>query len=673
MDETGITFFSILDDVDRRIPSVPVQKAKLDEALSCRGDWRTIEDGQRLQFRLSQLSMSREAAQLIEAESPVDLEFNVLERIVNANELMPVSFLYKGAQAAKTVGRVNIKTTSGIAGYGTGFMISPNLMLTNHHVLENSESARHSLLEMNYRETAEGFSDSSFFRILPDQFFEASADLDFALVAVESVNEEGDRLEEYGFNRIIKESGKALVGEHVNIIQHPSAEPKQVALRNNKIIGKVDNFLHYITDTQQGSSGSPVFNDNWELVALHHAGKPARDSDGNVLLVDGSVWDGSFSGQSHIRWEANEGVRISQIFNYLDSIVSQMDAGKRTLYRNIFNVSSIGQLDEKSGRAQLDCQRVRSEDDGSTSIYLKVNVKNSNEAIGYSSVNSQAKKIVSDSGFSSEKYYDAGSDESERDDYYDEINLDQDKDTVFKDLSHLLKETHKGVLSYRSARLDYLYPLVDRREYSKLKSIYSGTLLDPEEIIARDLKILAEHHQEFISLDSLEVYSTESEKDEAVDLFEASLNFNCEHVVPQSWFEKRSPMRSDLHHLFTCESGCNSFRSNIPYWQFAPLDEALRSSCGRREGDKFEPENGYGAVSRATLYFLLRYPGELGNSHGEMPIDRLEILINWHKRYPVSLYELHRNASIFKIQGNRNPLIDYPQLVDKINFNIGFH
>jgi len=40
----------------------------------------------------------------------------------------------------------------------------------------------------------------------------------------------------------------------------------------------------------------------------------------------------------------------------------------------------------------------------------------------------------------------------------------------------------------------------------------------------------------------------------------AGLIFNCEHVVPQSWFAKRKPVRGDLHHVFACEPGCNSFR-----------------------------------------------------------------------------------------------------------------
>ncbi|MFJ1567897.1 trypsin-like serine peptidase [Streptomyces erythrochromogenes] len=72
--------------------------------------------------------------------------------------------------------------------------------------------------------------------------------------------------------------GKAVIGELVSIIQHPNGEPKQLALRDDQIVDVLDDFVHYSADTARGSSGAPVFNDQWEVVALHHAavGVPAR-------------------------------------------------------------------------------------------------------------------------------------------------------------------------------------------------------------------------------------------------------------------------------------------------------------------------------------------------------------------------------------------------------------
>lgn len=171
---------------------------------------------------------------------------------------------------------------------------------------------------------------------------------------------------------------------------------------------------------------------------------------------------------------------------------------------------------------------------------------------------------------------------------------------------------------------------------------------------------------------SSEDFSNEDALHSFVAGLERSSPFNCEHVVPQSWFREKEPMRGDLHHLFTCESACNSFRGNIPYFQFGPEDEVTRSGCGRSEQSKFEPERGKGAVARATMYFLLRYPGTLGDADRELRRERLGVLVDWHRADLPGAWELHRNAAIAHVQGNRNPLIDHPDWVDKIDFGLGF-
>ncbi|MCC5640429.1 endonuclease [Nostoc sp. CHAB 5844] len=79
----------------------------------------------------------------------------------------------------------------------------------------------------------------------------------------------------------------------------------------------------------------------------------------------------------------------------------------------------------------------------------------------------------------------------------------------------------------------------------------------------------------------------------------------CEYVVPQSWFQKKEPMRADLHHLFAYEVGCNSFRSNTPYYDFPDFKEAIHTKSGKSGGNKFAPGNGKKEVARATVYFLL--------------------------------------------------------------------
>ena len=63
----------------------------------------------------------------------------------------------------------------------------------------------------------------------------------------------------------------------MTIVQHPRGQKKQIALRENQFVCLIDPFVHYRADTEAGSSGSPVFNDQWEVVALHHAGVPAPE------------------------------------------------------------------------------------------------------------------------------------------------------------------------------------------------------------------------------------------------------------------------------------------------------------------------------------------------------------------------------------------------------------
>ncbi len=72
------------------------------------------------------------------------------------------------------------------------------------------------------------------------------------------------------------------------------------------------------------------------------------------------------------------------------------------------------------------------------------------------------------------------------------------------------------------------------------------------------------------------------------------------------------------------------------------------------------------------MYFLLRYPGLIGDESRELQAERLPILLAWHEAEPIEEWERHRNAAIFEIQGNRNPLIDNPQWASRIPFETAF-
>ena len=180
-------------------------------------------------------------------------------------------------------------------------------------------------------------------------------------------------------------------------------------------------------------------------------------------------------------------------------------------------------------------------------------------------------------------------------------------------LSILTSQTHHTKLDY-SPSIE-LYPEVDLQPNGKIQSIYSARQMDPETLIRADADVDRARRAAFRVLADSGTLSAE-DVTAIMSRLEASFTYNCEHVVPQSWFAKRLPMKGDLHHLFGCEIKCNELRANIPYFDFTP-DHIQRPDCGRAEPGRFEPVGGKGAVARGTLYFLLRYPSEIDSNDRE--------------------------------------------------------
>jgi len=255
-----------------------------------------------------------------------------LERVIGAADFLGVAFLERGLAVSRTVARVSIGGKTGSpAGYGTGFMVSPTLLLTNNHVLSDARTAGDSVIEFDYYVRADGTPGSvTVFALEPGRFFRTDSKLDFTLVAVAPVGTGGATLENFGCNTLYPEEGKAIISQWVNIIQHPNGEPKQLVFRNNQIVDTVDQFLHYVADTSPGSSGSPVYNDRWEVVALHHSGVPDKDAQGRILNVDGRPWDRS-QGEHRVKWKANEGLRVSRLVAFVESL--RLSPEEKALFR----------------------------------------------------------------------------------------------------------------------------------------------------------------------------------------------------------------------------------------------------------------------------------------------------------------------------------------------------
>ncbi|MGH2533845.1 MAG: endonuclease [Thermomicrobiales bacterium] len=637
---------------------------------------------------------------------------NALERIIGTSDLIEARFLTEGARVGRCICRIEIGDSGGlVAGYGTGVMVSPRLLLTNNHVLDSSRTAAASQAEFDYEEDEDGrLRPSIRFALDPDAFFVTDVGLDYTLVAVRPEAVAGRLLGDYGWVPLIVQQGKIIKGECVNIIQHPNGEPKQIALRQNQVVDLLQDFLHYKTDTAPGSSGSPVFNDEWELVALHHSGVPARDAAGNILAIGGGLWSEEM-GEHRVKWKANEGARISRIVGHVQSqrfgatqqrlLADALDGAERTAGSAILGAGAAAPAltprgapipGEVGGTGQDESPAGMQTDAAATwSIPLQVSVRLGSpiiasqdavvsDASAVSVTGTRPARPADDDGALAEAlaelergrrrpYYDQAADERDRDAYYRDLPSRRSRARFFAALSELLTTTHVTRPGYQPSL--HVYPWVDVQPNGKLRSIYTGDEYEPEELIREDVRIEHERRTRLHERLGAEAVSTSLQTREALDLLEALLPYNCEHVVPQSWFEKDEPMRGDLHHLFACESRCNSFRRNTPYFDFPRFDEAVRQGCGMADGNRFEPSHGKGVAARATLYFLLRYPGEINRTREEYEANRLAILLAWHRQEPPEEYERHRNAAIFAKQGNRNPLVDYPAWAAEIDFARG--
>jgi endonuclease G len=260
-------------------------------------------------------ALSSAAAVIGPAENLGDL---VLERVIGKSaDFLFVEFFEQGLFASRAVGRIVTDLGGGRRGLGTGFMVSPRLLLTNHHVLPTGDRAAASVIEFNYqRDRRLRELTRRSFRLAPGRFFLNDKDLDFALVAVDPGGDEAG-LAAFGWCPLIAEEGKIKEGEPINIVQHPKGELKQVVVSENRLVQLLDPHAHYQADTLPGSSGSPVFNKQWEVVALHHSGVPRRDDAGRLLRVDGEPWRKGVDSADTLDWVANEGIRISRLVNFI--------------------------------------------------------------------------------------------------------------------------------------------------------------------------------------------------------------------------------------------------------------------------------------------------------------------------------------------------------------------
>ncbi|MFT7579049.1 MAG: deoxyribonuclease-1 [Myxococcota bacterium] len=158
------------------------------------------------------------------------------------------------------------------------------------------------------------------------------------------------------------------------------------------------------------------------------------------------------------------------------------------------------------------------------------------------------------------------------------------------------------------------------------------------------------------------------------------LGFNTEHSWPQGQFDGLEPMKSDLHHIFPTDVDDNGLRSSYDFGMTSKTDAMGsllgQSVSGSNKVYQVRPER-RGDVARAHFYMVARYQrakDEIGidfdddtrSANGSINDVEEAVLRQWHIKDPVDDAERTRNDRIEAFQGNRNPFVDRPELVEKI-------
>ena len=223
-----------------------------------------------------------------------------------------------------------------------------------------------------------------------------------------------------------------------------------------------------------------------------------------------------------------------------------------------------------------------------------------------------------------------------------------------------LKTALCGII-YKSSNPGYdalmtMYETSDRREDGKLRDWYSKTT-------------------NYVIHGPAENHSYKKEGD----------SYNREHSVPQSWFSKSSPMKSDGHHVVPTDGYVNNRRGNYPFGEvknptytsngdYCKLGQCKTEGYG---GTVFEPGDDIkGDLARIYFYMTTCYENQIsswssnaeashvfaGNKYPGLTTWTLNMFLRWAEEDPVDAVETARNIAVYNHQGNRNPFVDYPGL-----------
>ena len=254
--------------------TVPI-KVLLERAVSLAGP---IEAADVVRDALSEVEARTSGAPPVVVAGLPELK----EAVVLRDDMVPFGFLHGGLAAARAVaklmvtrhddGRPTLVSGKPVVHLGTGWLVAPGLLMTNHHVVAARAQGDAPPSAADLRAQAVGMT------VLFDYDDDATAGT--AVEAVELVA--ADPGLDYALVRLADAGRPPLTlstepvaavspGQEIaiNVIQHPDGRSKRFALRNNVLTAATPTELRYLTDTLGGSSGSPLLDDTWQVVGLH--------------------------------------------------------------------------------------------------------------------------------------------------------------------------------------------------------------------------------------------------------------------------------------------------------------------------------------------------------------------------------------------------------------------
>ncbi len=225
-----------------------------------------------------------------------------LEKIIKkTNSFLNVnSWREKLGQIEAQVCRIEIIKKNNHKEFGTGFLVAPNVVITNYHVIEAVDLGQavpdHVILRFDYKQLADGkvVNKGKEYHLEDNWLIDKSPyvenqlptpdELDYALLRVDGVpgeepignNPDPEAAKREWIKLPTEPYYQFFPDTPLLIVQHPNAQPLKLAFDTEAIIDINENgtIVRYKTNTEPGSSGSPCFDINWNLVALHHSGDP---------------------------------------------------------------------------------------------------------------------------------------------------------------------------------------------------------------------------------------------------------------------------------------------------------------------------------------------------------------------------------------------------------------